>query len=90
MALVSNRYEIDLSNEVLNIDFGQGAAKISEVNVGVRKRFLPTRLTPGAWVRTGLINRNFFHRTNSSVEPFQSKSRLMGNKGQGAFTEGQI
>ena len=30
-----NRYEIDLLNEVLNIDFGQGAAKISEVKVGV-------------------------------------------------------
>ena len=29
-----NRYEIDLSNEVLDIDFGQGAAKISEVKVG--------------------------------------------------------
>ena len=26
-----NRYEIDFSNEVLNIDFGQEAAKISEV-----------------------------------------------------------
>ena len=26
--LSPNRYEIDLSNEVLNIDFGQGAAKI--------------------------------------------------------------
>ena len=26
-----NRYEIDLSNEALNIDFDQGAAKISEV-----------------------------------------------------------
>ena len=32
--LVLNRYEIDLSNEVLNIDLGQGAAKISEVKVG--------------------------------------------------------
>ena len=30
-----NKYEIDLSNEVLNIDFGQGAAKIPEVKVGV-------------------------------------------------------
>ena len=29
-----NKYEVDLSNEVLNIDFGQGAAKISEVKVG--------------------------------------------------------
>ena len=36
-----NRYEIDLSNEVLNIDFSQGAAKISEVKVGVQKKNLP-------------------------------------------------
>ena len=28
------RYEIDLSNEVLNIDFDQEIAKISEVKVG--------------------------------------------------------
>ena len=28
---------MDLSNEVLNIDFDQGAAKISEVKVGGRK-----------------------------------------------------
>ena len=27
------KYEIDLSNEVLNIDFGQGVAKILEVKV---------------------------------------------------------
>ena len=32
-----NRYEVDLSNEVLNIDFGQGASKISEVKVGLQK-----------------------------------------------------
>ena len=29
--LAPNRYVMDLLNEVLNIDFGQGAAKISEV-----------------------------------------------------------
>ena len=29
-----NRYEVDLSCEVLNIDFSQGNAKISEVKVG--------------------------------------------------------
>ena len=28
-----NKYEVDLSNEVLYIDFGQEAAKISEVKV---------------------------------------------------------
>ena len=34
-----NRYEIDLSNEVLNIDFGQGDAKISKVKVDPQKNF---------------------------------------------------
>ena len=29
-----SRYEVDLLYEVLNIDFGQGAAKISEVKFG--------------------------------------------------------
>ena len=32
--MAPNRYEVDLSNEILNIDFGQGAVKISEVKVG--------------------------------------------------------
>ena len=41
-----NRYEIDLSNEVLNIDFGQGAAKIPEVQVGIQKKYLRTHV-PG-------------------------------------------
>ena len=56
----TNRYEIDISNEVLNIDFGQGDAKIPEVKAGVGKKYLPTRLTLGTWVRTGLIGRYFF------------------------------
>ena len=30
--------EIDLSNEVLNFNFGQGAAKISKVKVGGRRK----------------------------------------------------
>ena len=30
-------YEIDLSNEILNIDFGWGATKISKIKVGGRK-----------------------------------------------------
>ena len=55
-----NRYEIDLSNEVLNIDFGQGAAKIPEVKSGVRKKYLPTWLTLGTRVRTGPLGRYFF------------------------------
>ena len=32
--LAPNRYEVYLSNEVLNITFGLGATKISEVKVG--------------------------------------------------------
>ena len=55
-----NRYEIDLLNEVLNINFGQEAANIPDVKVGVRKKYLPTRLTLGAWVRTWPIGRYFF------------------------------
>ena len=58
--LAPNRYESDLSNEVLKIDFGQGAAKIPKVKVGVWKKYLPTRLTPDRWVRTGPIGRYFF------------------------------
>ena len=33
--MVTNRYEIDLSNEVLKIVFNQGLAKIPEVKVRV-------------------------------------------------------
>ena len=36
-----NSCKLDLSNEILNIDFGLGAAKIPEVKVGVRKKYLP-------------------------------------------------
>ena len=39
--LSPNRYEIDLSNEVLNIDFGQEATKISKVKVRGRIKYLP-------------------------------------------------
>ena len=52
--LAPNSYVLDLLNEVLKIQFGQGAAKISEVKVRGRKNYLPTQPTPGAWVRTGL------------------------------------
>ena len=34
-------YEINLSDKILNIDFSQGAAKISEVKVGVWKKYMP-------------------------------------------------
>ena len=36
--LAQKTYEIDISNEALKIDFGQGAAKISKVKVEGRKK----------------------------------------------------
>ena len=36
--LALKKYEIGLSNELLNLDFGQGAAKISKVKVRGRKK----------------------------------------------------
>ena len=45
----TNRYEIDLLNEVLNIDFGQGATKISEVKVRGKKKYADRLgLNPGS------------------------------------------
>ena len=41
---------MDLSNEVLNNDFVQGAATISEVKFGGRKKYLPTQPARGASV----------------------------------------
>ena len=37
-ASISKRHVMDLSNEVLNICVTQGAAKISEVKIGGRKK----------------------------------------------------
>ena len=51
---------MDLSNEKLKIDFGQGAVKISDVKVGGRKKYLPTQ---PPWVhrsRTQQVGRYFF------------------------------
>ena len=45
---------------VLNIDFGQEAAKMSEVKVGEGKKFLPMRPIPRTWVRTRPLGRYFF------------------------------
>ena len=36
--LAPNIYEIDLSNEALNIHFDKGAARISEVKIGDQKK----------------------------------------------------
>ena len=51
---------MDLSNEVLNIDFGQEAAKIQEVKVGGQKKYLP--IGPVRTHRPGVsrVGRYFF------------------------------
>ena len=51
---------MDLLNEVLNMDFGQGAAKISEVKVGVRKKSARAAGPQVHWSRIGHIGRYFF------------------------------
>ena len=59
-----NRYKIDLSNEVLNIDFGQGAAKIPGVKVGGQKKYLPSGRVRTHAVTVGRVGRYFFHPPN--------------------------
>ena len=54
------RYEIELSYEVLNIDFGQGAAKISDVKVGGQKKFLPSGPVRTRFARAGPSAEFFF------------------------------
>ena len=62
--MAPNRYVMDLSNEELKIDFGQGAAKISDVKVGGRKKYLPTRPAPGASVSNPTRGQIFFSTSN--------------------------
>ena len=58
--LAPNRYKIDLSNEVLNIHFDEGAAKISEVKFGDRKKICQFSLTLGAADSNLAALANFF------------------------------
>ena len=58
--LAPKKYETDLSNEVLNIDFGQGAAKISEVKVGGQKTYLPISPARTRAPGVGRVGRYFF------------------------------
>ena len=58
---------MDLSNEVLNIDFGQGATKISEVKVGGKKNFSPTQLAPGVAVSNQASRQIFFSTSNYDI-----------------------
>ena len=50
-----------ISNEVQNIAFGQGAAKISEVKVGERKKYLPSGRVRTRAPAVGRVGRYFFH-----------------------------
>ena len=49
-----NRYDLDLSNEVLYALVGQEAAKISEVKVGDRKKNLPVQPDPAGTADSNL------------------------------------
>ena len=53
------------------MDFGQGAAKISEVKVGGPKKYLPTQPATGAQVRTGLTSRYFFRPPTLTFDVFK-------------------
>ena len=59
--LAPNGYEVDLSNEILNIDFGQGGAKISDVKVGGRKKYLPSSQVQTHAPAVGCVGRFFFN-----------------------------
>ena len=72
--LASNRYEVDLSNEVLNIDFGEGTAKILEVKVSGREKYLPTRPAPGASVSNPARGQIFFSTFNFDLSYLCSPS----------------
>ena len=61
----NNRYILDPLNEILNIYFGKGASKISEVKFGGQKkysdsaRFETDALTPGATLADLFSTSNF-------------------------------
>ena len=59
--MAPNRYELDLSNEVLIIHFGQGAVKISEVKVVGRKKLpgIGASVLKPADLATSFLTSNF-------------------------------
>ena len=65
-----NRYEIDLSNEVLNIDFDQGTVKISEVKVGGQKKYLPISPVRTHVPRVSQVDRYFFRTSTLTYGTF--------------------
>ena len=64
------RYEIDLSNEVLNIDFGQRAAKIPEVKFGGQKKYLPISPARTRAPGVGRVGRYFFRTPTLTSDIF--------------------
>ena len=58
--MAPKKYEIDLLIEVLNIDFGQRAAKISQVKVGGQKKYLPSGRVRTHVHAVGCVGRYFF------------------------------
>ena len=65
-----NRYEIDLSYEILDIGFEQGAAKISEVKAGGQKKYLPISPARTRAPGVGRVGRYFFRTPTLTSDIF--------------------
>ena len=63
---------MDLSNEVLNIDFGQEAAKISEVKLEVIKGIYQLGWPKEHWFKEGLVGRYFFRTLTLTSDIFSA------------------
>ena len=61
---------MDLSNEVLNIDFGQEAAKIQEVKIGGKKKYLPISPARTQAPGVGRVGRYFFRTPTLTSDIF--------------------
>ena len=63
-------YEVDLSNEALNVDFGQRTAKISEVKVGGQKKYPPICPVRIHAPRVSRVGRYFFRTPTLTSDIF--------------------
>ena len=61
---------VKLSNEILNTDFGQGVAKISEVKVGGQKKYLPRGPVQTHGPAVGRVGRYFFRTPTLTSDIF--------------------
>ena len=76
---IKNSQVMDLSNQELNIDFGQGAAKISEFKVGGQKKYLPSSRVRTHAHAVGRVGRYFFRPPTLTSDIFAAsrpKSRF--------------